>query len=228
MANGKFIIFEGTDGSGKTTQFNLTKEYLEGKGHKVKTLDFPRYGEFWGQLLGRFLSGEFGELEDVDPYIITPIYLLDQVSQNNNIRSWLEEGYIVMSNRYVTSNMAHQSAKISDPVKREQFLSWFKRACYSELNAVKEDMTIVLYASPEVTVKNALKDFDRKQNYTNGKLDIAEMNTHHQISSAQMYFELSHKIPTWNLIDCMKEEKMDTIENVQKKIVKLISQKLII
>lgn len=226
MGRGKFIIFEGTDGSGKTTQFNLTKQYLENKGYTVKTLDFPQYSEFWGGLIGRFLAGEFGELENVDPYIITPIYLLDQVSKNTQIQEWLDSGYIVMSNRYVTSNMAHQSAKISDLSKREEFLKWFEKACYEQLNAIREDLTIVLYATPELTIHNALKDNDRKKNYTNGKVDIAEKNESHQIGSAQMYYELSQKIPTWSLIDCMKDGNMNSIENINKLIVAVIEDKL--
>jgi dTMP kinase len=261
MNKGRFIIIEGTDGAGKTTQLGLLKTWLENKGYKTKTLDFPQYQEFWGSLVGRFLAGEFGTLDEVDPYLASPLYMLDQSTQSKNIRKWLKQGYFVLSNRYVTSSMGHQTAKFLDTknfaenyklqpariatqsvaggknksqkatnefklnAEGEKYLAWLNKAAYEELDLVKEDLTIMLFVDPDISHELSKKALERKKNYTQ-KSDIAEENKVHQILSAYTFRELANRFETWELIDCMKENNIETIENIHAKVVKTVEKLL--
>ncbi len=220
---GKFLVFEGTDGSGKTTQFNLFLEFLKEKNIVYKTFDFPQYGEFWGSLVGRYLEGEFGTMDDLSPYLVTPIYTLDQASRSEEINEYLAKGIWVVSNRYATSTMAHQTARFSSTTEKDKFFSWFEEVS-KKLGIIRQDLVFVLYADPIITNQLAQSDIQRKK-YANGKIDIAEANFDHQKASAEEYKRLSKIIDTWVLVDCMKEGRMDTVENIQQKIRKIVIEK---
>lgn len=216
---GKFIIIEGTDGSGKTTQLGLLKECLEKNGKKVKTLDFPQYEEFWGKTVGRFLKGDFGELDEVNPYLASLPYMLDQSSQSKQLNEWLDSGYTVLSNRYVTSSMAHQTCKFKEEKEQDEYLSWLTHAAYEELGLVKEDVTIVLYALPEISKTLSQESRARKSNYTSGK-DIAEDHENHIKDSAEMYTKLCDVYESWDLINCMNGNEIDSIGNIHQMIIR--------
>ncbi len=218
---GKFIVIEGTDGSGKTTQLHKLREYLELKGVTVKTLDFPQYTKFWGRLVGRFLNGDFGELESVDPYLVSPIYLLDQAAMNTDIRIWLDKGYWVLSNRYVTSSMAHQTAKFWTSKEKSRYLRWITNAAYKHMHFVKEDLVIVLWVDPAKARELAFGSRERKKKYAKRR-DIAEEHKEHTHRAAQVYKYLCHKIRHWKLIECMKGSEMMGIEEIHGKIIKLL------
>jgi len=125
---GKFIVIDGGDGSGKTTQAELLMQYLKGKKIAVKGFDFPRYySSFHGKIAGRFLAGEFGD--NVSPYLASLAYALDRASTKEEMDLWLSHGGVIVSNRYATSNMAHQGARLS-PDKRQEFLEWIDELEY--------------------------------------------------------------------------------------------------
>ena len=123
---GKLIVIEGGDGSGKATQTKLLVEYLRSKNIPTETLSFPRYSDsFYGKLVGRFLSGEFGPLESVSPYLAAIPYALDRLDARDDINKWLNEGKIVAIDRYVPSSLAHQAAKV--PLdERETLVQWLE------------------------------------------------------------------------------------------------------
>lgn len=224
---GKFIIIEGTDGAGKTTQLTLLKDWLEKKGYKTKTLDFPQYNQFWGSMVGRFLNGDFGELNNINPYLASLPYLLDQSTQSIYIKKWIQEGYIVLSNRYVTSSMGHQTAKfltkkdIKLNTEANHYLEWLEKAAYEEIGLVREDMTIVLYVDPEVTIKLSRKAMLRKS-YAKAR-DIAEEDKLHQILSARTFQYLSKRFTNWKLINCMIKNQIDSIPNIHKKVLEVVN-----
>src|SRR3989344_2308491 len=111
---GKIIVIEGGDGSGKATQSKLLIEYLEKNSIPHAYLDFPNYSSFYGKLVGKFLRGEFGDLDSVSPYLASLTFALDRLSSKDTIENHLKAGKIVVMNRYATSNMAHQGSKIAD------------------------------------------------------------------------------------------------------------------
>ena len=101
MKKGRLIVIEGTDGSGKATQMKILENKLKKNGHKVKTADFPQYGKPSSYFAEKYLRGEYGTASDVGPYAGSMFYALDRYDKSFEMRKWLEEGYIVICNRYV-------------------------------------------------------------------------------------------------------------------------------
>lgn len=201
QAQGKFIVIEGTDGSGKTTQLKCLLNECEKLGISTHTLDFPQYDSFWGKVIGKFLNGNFGELEEISPYLIQPYFMLDQATQAENIRSALANKKTVLSNRYITSSMAHQASKMHTEAESWEFVDWLHEAGYKQLKMPKPDLVIVLYLPPEISTKRAQAEQGKKHLYSK-QGDIAEDNLNHQLDSAAMYQKLCKKFPEWQMIDC--------------------------
>ncbi|MEK7097993.1 MAG: thymidylate kinase, partial [Patescibacteria group bacterium] len=121
---GKFIVIDGTDGSGKTTQLGLLAERLKNLGHLVEIADFPQYNTKSAGLVEEYLSGKYGSADEVGPYRASIFYACDRYDASFKIRKWLEEGKIVISNRYVTANMGHQGGKIDGEKERKEYFDW--------------------------------------------------------------------------------------------------------
>ncbi len=216
---GKLIVIDGTDGSGKGTQTELLLKYLDENKIKNKYIDFPRYyTSFHGQMVGRYLSGEFGSLESSSPYLTSLFYAMDRLTARDEIVDWLEEGNTVVANRYTTSSMAFQTARI-DKDKREEFLKWLYEMEYKEHKLPKEDIVIFLYVPVEISQK--LIEQKAKRDYTKGqKKDINEANVAYQKEVLSLYLELSKKYKHWEVIKCTDfQGKLLSIPVVQKKIV---------
>ena len=143
---GKLIVIEGSDGSGKTTQLQLLKKYIdEGRVRKTRTVDFPRYCDsFYGKFIARYLRGEFGDLSTVNPYLISFPYALDRLGAAKKIYSWLKSEKMVLLNRYTPSNLAHQSSRLKGK-EREAYLKWSLEFEYHENKLPVEDLVIFLY-----------------------------------------------------------------------------------
>lgn len=142
---GKLIVLDGGDGSGKTTQTELLVQYLSVKGVRVKSFDFPRYySSFHGKVAGRFLAGEFGNVNQVSPYLASLAYALDRASAKDEMDRWLSTGGVIVSNRYATSNMAHQGARLPEK-ERKEFLDWIDELEYKVHKIPREDIVIYLH-----------------------------------------------------------------------------------
>lgn len=161
-SEGKLIVIEGSDGSGKTTQASLLKAYLEKESFSVETIDFPRYKEsFHGKTIEKYLKGEFGKLDSVSPYLISLAYSLDRATAKREMNAWLRAGKIILANRYATSNMAHQSAKLPEN-KREDFLKWLLELEYKVNKIPKEDIVIYLHVPVATATVLAKKSVENK------------------------------------------------------------------
>lgn len=198
---GKLIVIDGGDGSGKATQTELLSAYLKKHGMKVKTMDFPRYySSFHGRIVGRFLSGEFGELNAVSPYLAALAYALDRASAKEEMDQWLSHGGVILSNRYATSSMAHQAAKLPKE-KRAAFIEWLDEMEYKVHRIPREDIVVYLYVPWKTGYELTLKKEARK--YVGGKLDIAEADMEHRVKSEEMYLTLAKTRKNWVKIDCV-------------------------
>lgn len=229
MENGKFIVIEGSDGSGKATQLNLLYEYLRSKNLPVKTFDFPRYKDFSGKMVGRFLSGEFGELAEINPYLITYVYADDRLSAVPDIRSALENGMIVLSNRYATSNLAHQSARLPK-AERDAFINFNLQLEYEVHNIPNEDLVIFLHVPYQISMR-LLQNKDRAgRDYTHGKqVDIVEGNEYYLKNSEEVYLDLVDRFSHWTKIACVDDEnKIHSREEIHADIVKVLKRRKLI
>lgn len=221
---GKLIVIDGGDGSGKTTQANLLVDYLKDKGLKVKYYDFPRYySSFHGRLVGRFLAGEFGNLDSVSPYLASLAYALDRASVKEEMEEWLAKGGIVICNRYVTSSMAHQSARLPEK-EREKFINWIDELEYRQHKMPRPDLVIYLYVPWKIGLELTAKKAN-KRGYVKGA-DIAEKDIKHRQKAEKIYLYLARSQKNWVKIDCVKNKKILPVEEINKKIIDILSKKL--
>jgi dTMP kinase len=228
LKSGKLIVIDGTDGSGKATQTKLLVEKLKVEGYAVEVTDFPQYGKKSAALVEEYLNGVYGSPDDVGPYRASIFYASDRYAASDRMKAWLGEGRIIISNRYVSSNMGHQGGKITDPTTRKKFLDWLYDLEFGIFGIPKPDLNILLYMPPEVgqgLVEKKLQatlgsfmsaDFEKKvaeqkstRSYLVGKTkDIHELDINHLRHAAQVYLEIARDYPGWVRIDCTKNRKI--------------------
>lgn len=209
---GKFIVIDGTDGSGKTTQFNLLKNKLEADGHIVEIADFPQYNTKSAGLVEEYLSGKYGSADEVTAYQASIFYAVDRYDASFKIRQWLREGKIVLANRYTSANLGHQGCKIDNPLERKVFFNWLYDLEYKIFNIPKPDLSIILHVDSEIAQKLAL---GRKREDWNGKTtDIHEENINHLKKAEQVYLEIANSFPDYKLIECTKNNEILSREEI--------------
>ena len=196
---GKFIALEGIDGSGKRTQLDLLAQALEARGMEIARISFPRYESFFGKLAGRFLNGDFGPLETVDPHFSALLYAGDRFEAKGEMESALSAGKIVLADRYIASNLAHQSERVP-PEKRDEFIAWLKRLEYGIYGLPAEDL--VVYLRLPAAEGQRLVGLKSARTYTSRQHDILEADITHLEQTALIYDRLATE-PNWVRIDCM-------------------------
>jgi dTMP kinase len=221
---GKLIVIDGGDGSGKTTQAEMLMKYLTAHQVSVKGFDFPRYySSFHGKMAGRFLAGEFGS--DVSPYLASLAYALDRASAKEEMDTWLSHGGVIISNRYATSNMAHQGARL--PVeKRKDFLEWIDELEYKVHKIPREDIVIYLHVPAAIAVELTKKKGERA--YLGAKKDILESDNAHREESEKMYLSLAAKRRNWVVIECVEDGKILSKEAIHEKVLAVLRNRKII
>lgn len=209
---GKFIVIDGTDGSGKATQTSLLVKRLVKSGRKVKKIDFPRYYDnFFGKFIGECLAGEYGNFLALNPYIASVLYAADRHESAQQIRSWLAEGNFVIADRYASSNQIHQGGKIKDAAERRKFLAWLETMEFKIFRIPKPDLIIYLELSVDLTRKLLTqKDLVWKKRYLKGKKDIVENSRAYLDNSKKSAMELVERNNNWIKIDCVKKGKLMT------------------
>ena len=199
-----FVVIEGLDGSGKSTQLKLLREYLEKEGIKYKYLHFPRLEEgIYGALVARFLRGEMGPNDQVDPYLVALIFAGDRAEASSMIRNWMEEGYFVIVDRYVYSNIAFQCAKLTDAGERLRLRDWILDFEFRHNKLPKPDMNLLLHVPLAFTrqqLAGARAGDDRA--YLKGERDIHEEDLGFQERVMDEYLSLRHYVDDLRLISC--------------------------
>ncbi len=214
---GKLFVIDGTDGSGKQTQFTKLQERLKKEKVEYKTVSFPNYDSPSSSLVKMYLSGEFGKnAKDVSPYIASTFYAADRYATfKTGYQEFYEKGGILLADRYTTANMVHQAGKISDKNERKKFLDWLW------------DFEFHLYGLPIPTevfflnmpVEKSIQLMEGRENkFThNSKKDIHESDKNHLIDSYHAACEVA-KDYNWYEIQCVREEKIRTIEEIHEEI----------
>lgn len=220
---GKFIVIEGSDGVGKKTQASLLTKLFRRIGKKVVFYDFPQYERsFFGELVGRYLDGEFGDVDAVSPYLISLLYAGDRFEAGDHIRRDLSSSKWIICNRYTQSNMGFQAAKIKNPKEKKQFLEWIEELEFGIYHIPKPDMVIYLYLPVEIGQK--LVDKKNKRGYTSKKRDIHERNTEFLKQVEKEYLELAKNNPEWRTVGCISTDgKPLSPEEITQKIFSIMT-----
>lgn len=222
MEKGTFIVIEGSDGSGKSTQFSLLKAYFEKLGKKVKTYKFPQYDRPSSHFVTSYLNGHYGDANSIGAHTPSLFYALDRFAAAKEIRNDLEEGNIVLCDRYVGSNMAHQGQKIEDREERKAYFSWVHNLEFEMLGIPKPDANIVLIMPADIASR--LMEKREKRTYTTMQKDIHEADINHLKRAVATYEELCQLFPdTFTAIRGTTDDKLKQIEDVHGEITRLLA-----
>ncbi len=206
MSKGKLIVLCGTDGSGKATQVKILAERLKKEGHDVETVDFPDYGTKAASLVEMYLNGDFGTAEEVGPYRASILYAAERYASSRKMKLWLDEGKVIISNRYVSANIGHQGGKIKDKTEREKFIKWVHELEFDIFKIPKPDINLFLYVPPEIGLK--LLESRGKSEDVKGARDMHEEDTQHLKDAEQAYLYAANNLDNWKKIDCTKDKKI--------------------
>lgn len=223
-----FIVIEGLDGSGKSTQLKLLKEYLEKEHIAFKYLHFPRTEDgVFGDLVARFLRGELGNIEQVNAYLVGLIYAGDRNDAKDMINKWLADDNLVIIDRYVYSNMAFQGAKLKSKKEKLALIDWLKKLEYEYYKIPQPELSIFLDVPFSFTTQN-LKNQREGENraYLKGKEDIHEADLNFQEQVRQEYLGLIKNDEQFICINCYdeKDKKMLPAEQIFLKIIETLKQ----
>ena len=217
---GKLIVIEGTDGSGKSTQFRMLSEHLQKDNVEFKHLVFPRYSEPSSALIRMYLGGEFGtKPSDVGAYAASAFYAVDRyASYKMDWGQWYEDGGVVLSDRYTTSNAVHQASKEPEE-KQAQYLQWLYDFEYDKLGLPKPDLTIYLDVPTDFTEKM----MRGREQATNTKADIHEKDMQY-LATCRQTGKKAAAYYGWRVIECVRDGAMRTIKDIHNEIYALVKQ----
>ena len=219
---GKLIVIEGTDGSGKSTQFKLLSQRLEDEGTPFRRLVFPRYSEESSALIRMYLGGAFGSKpSDVNAYAASAFYAVDRyASYKQDWGGWYEEGGLILSDRYTTSNAVHQASK-EEGENQIAFLHWLYDFEYDKLGLPRPDLVIYLDVPTDFTEKL----MRTREAITNTQADIHEQDMEY-LATCRRTGRTAAEYYGWKIITCVKDGKMRSIEDIHQEIYRLVTDRL--
>jgi dTMP kinase len=225
--NPKFIVIEGLDGSGKSTQIALLMDHFKAQGVETQFIHFPRHNEgVFGTLIARFLRGEFGEVGRVHPQLVALLFAEDRRDFAGQINEWLANGNTVLCDRYVLSNIAFQCAKVKDATEKAALRKWILDFEYEYNQIPKPDFSLYLdvpFSFTERALTARLQAHAR--DYLDGKEDIHEKDFQLQRAVKQEYEALMGIDPSIRRIVCYDErQEMRSIEAIQQLILEAVSK----
>lgn len=213
--SGYFLVLEGTDGSGKGTQFDLLVKKLQAQGYEVATFDFPQYDEPSSFFVREYLNGKYGTPEEVGPYTGSLFYALDRFQAADHIRQALLEGKIVLANRFTGSNMAHQGTKFKNAEERRGYFIWLDNLEFEMLRVPRPDTSFVLRVPAEIAQK--LVDQKEERSYTTKKRDIHEADLSHLQRSVEVYDDMCQLFPKdFQRLDCTRDGELLDINTIHE------------
>ena len=216
---GKLIVFEGTDGSGKSTQFSLACEALKGAGREFRTCRYPQYAEESSALVRMYLGGQFGSRpSDVNAYAASSFYAVDRYAgYKKHWGTFYEDGGLMVLDRYTTSNAVHQASKMP-PEERDDFFRWLAEFEYGDLGLPEPDLVFWL----DMPIELAVVNLRRRESDTNTTADIHEVDTAYLISCHDAAAQAA-KFYGWHRIACADENgNLRTMEDIHREIMSFI------
>ena len=211
---GNFLVIEGSDGCGKATQTELLVQHLSDLGWQIEKLEFPRYDKPSSFFISKYLQGQYGDLEDINPQTASLFFALDRYDAKKQIEQALQDGKIIISDRFVASNLAHQGAKIKDPIQRKEFFDWIYQLEFDILHIPRPDLNLILNIPAEISHKLLVEQA------SNQALDIHEKDAKQQIQSRRVYSQLCQDFSDQFIeVSCLdKNNRLLSIDEIQKQI----------
>ncbi len=227
-------MFEGLDGSGKSTQSKLLVERFRKEGAEVRKIDFPQYGTKSAGLVENYLNGKYGSSSEVGPYRASIFFACDRYDASFKLKGWLEKGYFVVCDRYIASNIGHQGGKIKDEEERLEYIKWLYNLEFNLFEVPKPDVTFILKTSPETAREMAsdIKDEDKKRKreaYLGDSevKDLHERDLRHLENALAAYLEAARSFPdNFEVVECLKKGEFLPPDEIHAKIWKLLDKKL--
>ncbi len=222
--NGKFIVFEGGDSTGKHTQARLLLKYLKLKIQEIEFLSFPQYDSPFGALVAKYLRGEYGELHELPPEIPCLLYALDRYQVKEKLENGLSSGTWFIADRYTQSNFGYQGAKL-DGEARKRLITWVE--CL-ESRLPQPDLVIYLHV-PVTIAQKLMESREHKAYLAPGRMqDIHELDDAYQQRVVDTYSELAVARENWIVIECANEKnnELRSVESINNDIVQVVNEKL--
>ncbi|HAZ16553.1 MAG: hypothetical protein A3H59_01555 [Candidatus Jacksonbacteria bacterium RIFCSPLOWO2_02_FULL_43_9] len=227
---GTLIVLDGTDGSGKGTQHMLLAKRLQTEGYAVETIDFPQYGSKSAGPIEEYLNGRYGEFEDISPYVASLFYTIDRFAAKKKLLVWLNEGKVVLANRYVSSNMGHQGAHFATLEERKKFWEWLSAMEYDVFGIPRPDWTFILSMPVEISQALILEKSQREY-LGDKKQDIHEKNTAHLSAARSAYCDLTTVYDAIELVECAPDgillSKQEIHDTLYKKVLPHITKNVL-
>lgn len=224
MKNGKLIVIDGTDGTGKQTQTKLLLDRLLGEGKPAHSLDFPQYDmNIAGKLLYEALKeNKHGDFLGISPKLASVIYAFDRMESAPQIREWLDSGAIVILDRYVTSNQIHQGGKIADPEERKTFIKWLDELEYGAAKLPRPDVVFYLDVPVEVSLRLIRERAERE----GSQPDQAESSEQHLRESQERALGIMSDYPIVEIVDCSENSQIKSREAIHELIYQALQKHL--
>jgi len=227
---GKFIVLEGIDGSGKSTQAKLLAKALEKESYKISFIDFPQHGQKSAGLVDEYLTGKYGKANEVTPYQASVFYACDRYDASFKIRNWLKRGHIVIADRYIGSNVGHQGGKIKNHKERRKYLRWLYNLEYGIFKIPKPDINFILKVKPKIAQGLSQKISDKeklakKKGYLGHKKDIHEKDLRHLENTEKAYLFAAKEFPKdFKVIECFRNKTLLSPDVIHQKILKMTKE----
>lgn len=214
--SGKLIVIEGADGAGKASQVKLLVERLRGEGMQIETLEFPRYeSSFFGAYIREWLDETHGNFVDLDPRLAAILFAGDRFEVRDQLAEWLAAGKHVVLDRYVSANLLHQGAKISDIEKRGAFLLWVQRLEHEVFKVPRPDM--VVYLDMPAEMRHALLTTDESK----PNLGHTETDADYQAAVQSCAGQIA-ALEKWQIVSCLADDKLRSKDNINTELYGLV------
>lgn len=214
--DGIFIVIDGTDGSGKATQTKLLVKHLKKFGWRVSVADFPQYRAKSAGPVEEYLNGKYGTAKEVGPYRASMFFAVDRYAASFKIRRWLEEGRVVIGNRYVSANLGHQGSHLPSAAARRKFFSWAEHLEYNLFGIPRPDLVLVTHVPAHLAQK--LVDLKGARSYIKKKRDLLEADLAHLKRAEATYLQMARELKGYRLIECLDHGRLLSPKEVHQKI----------
>ena len=213
MVRGKLIVLEGTDSSGKTTQYNELVKRLKEGGKEIVQYHFPKHGNLFGEVVDDYLMGKFGKKEDLSAEFVAMLYMTDFYNSKKEMEEVLSEGKHIILSRFFSSTLTYQVALANEDQKEETW-QWIKKVCE---RLPQPDLTLVLTVDPKISCKLLNNDNNAEAYKKGAKKDQHETDPVFQENVFKEYMR-NIKKSGWEEIDCVENGKLLSIEKIHEKI----------